>query len=58
MKKIKINDNLYVSAHENQLIVHLPDDQLLKIEEHEFFIDLLYEIKKKGDMVNKKCLTC
>lgn len=48
MKQIKLNENLYLQPHENGIIFHLPDDQSLKIDEKEFFIDLLYEIKKSG----------
>ena len=48
MTQIKLNENLYLQPHENGIIIHLPDDQSLKIEEKEFFIDLLYEIKKSG----------
>lgn len=48
MKQIKLNENLYLQSHENGIIIHLPDDESLKIEEKEFFIDILYEIKKSG----------
>ncbi|HDO7999676.1 TPA: hypothetical protein P5J85_003137, partial [Legionella pneumophila] len=48
MKQIKLNDNLYLQPYESQIIIHLPDDQSLKIEERELFIDLLYEIKRSG----------
>src|SRR5580704_737329 len=48
MKQIKLNENLYLQPHENGIIIHLPDDQLLKIEEKTLLIDLLYEIKKSG----------
>lgn len=48
MKQIKLNENLYLQSHENGIIIHLPDDQSLKIDEKEFFIDFLYEIKKCG----------
>ena len=48
MKQIKLNENLYLQPYENGIIIHLPDDQLLKIEEKALLIDLLYEIKKSG----------
>lgn len=48
MEQIKLNDNLYIQSHENELVLHLPDDQSLKIEEKNLLIDLLYEIKKSG----------
>lgn len=48
MKQIKLNENLYLQPHENGIAIHLPDDQLFKIEEKKLLIDLLYEIKKSG----------
>lgn len=50
MEHIKLNDNLYVQSYENELILHLPDDEYLKIEEKSFLLDLLYEIKKSGSL--------
>lgn len=48
MKQIKLNENLYLQPYENGIIIHLPDDESLKIDEKTLFIDLLYEIKKSG----------
>lgn len=48
MEQIKLNDNLYIQSYENELVLHLPNDQSLKVEEKNFLIDLLYEIKKSG----------
>ncbi|MBA2650299.1 MAG: ThiF family adenylyltransferase [Legionella sp.] len=48
MKQIKLNENLYLQAYEDGIIIHLPDDELLKIEEKTLLIDILYEIKKSG----------
>jgi molybdopterin-synthase adenylyltransferase len=48
MQKIKLNDNLYLQTYEDGIILHLPDDQVLKVEEKDFLIDLLFEIKNSG----------
>lgn len=48
MKQIKLNDNLYIQSYKNELVLHLPNDESLKVEEKSFLIDLLYEIKKTG----------
>lgn len=50
MKQIKLNDNLYLQSYEDEIVLHLPDDQLLKIEEKQFLVDLLYEIKQSGSV--------
>lgn len=45
MKQIKLNENLYLQPHENGIIIHLPDDQSLKIDEKVFL--LIYFMKLK-----------
>lgn len=48
MTQIKLNENLYLQPHDDSIVIHLPDDQVLKIEEKTLLIDLLHEIKKSG----------
>jgi molybdopterin/thiamine biosynthesis adenylyltransferase len=50
MTQIQLNDSLFLQPYEHNLAVHLPDDALLKIEEKELLLDMLYEIKKSGNL--------
>lgn len=49
MYKLSLNDNLIIEPRENEALLFLPDDKILRIEEKEFVVNLLLLIKQWGD---------
>jgi len=46
--KIRLNYNLYVQPHGDGVVLHLPDDEVLKIQEKDYIADVLSHIKEYG----------